>query len=189
VSRHMLYLIGEPGAGKTTLVRRLTRNVACTVGKAPHVTWTQYSPKVIQLGHDRGVFGGTDALGMAAQKHVIAWLNDGGRAHQYVLAEGDRLANAKFFEAVKELGFKLTVACVTVPEDVLAARREERNARIGKAQDERWLKTRATKVANLVAAGWVEPAWELLGTAPRAELVKVLAQHPVGQAIRKLRAK
>lgn len=187
VARHMLYIIGEPGAGKTTLVRRLTRNVPFTVEKVPYITWTQYSPTVIQLGHDRGVFGGTDALGMAAQNHVLAWLKS--TKSRFILAEGDRLANGKFFEAVQELGIVLTVACVTVPEDVLAARREERNKKIGKAQDERWLKTRATKVANLLAAGWVLPEWELLGTAPRAELVKVLAQHSVGQAIRKLRAK
>lgn len=143
----LLYIIGVPGAGKTTVVRRIAPPGSGTQHQVPYVYYTEYTPGVIQLGWDRETFGGTDSLGMAAQKHVIAFLEE--HRPRYVLAEGDRLANMKFFAAVQEMGYDLDVCCLEVSEDVLQARRAKRNAVIGKAQNENWLKTRMTKVANL----------------------------------------
>lgn len=183
VSRQMLYIIGEPGVGKTTLVKRITKNVPHEVRKVPYVSWTHYSDKVCQLGHDRGVFGGTDALGMAAQKHVLEWLEK--CKYRYVLAEGDRLANRKFFAALLEAGWELTVVVLQLEQAELDRRRDVRNARIGKAQDDRWLKTRATKVRNLTA----EADLILDAAQPTADLFRELKRFRVVRELRKLRQK
>lgn len=187
---NLLYIIGEPGAGKTTVVKRLTRSVPFEVRTVPYVSWTQYSTRLVQVGHDRGTFGGTDALGMASQKHVLGWLDYhlSEDSFKYVLAEGDRLANGKFFEAIHEMGIHFTVACIQAEPELLQERREKRNAEIGKAQDERWLKTRATKVRNL-AERWVAPEWTLDASLPVPELARLLSRHPVGNQFVKLRKK
>lgn len=194
MKRHMLYIIGEPGVGKTTLVRRLVKGVPSSVHTVPYVSWTSYGDeKVIQLGHDRGVFGGTDALGMAAQKHVLEWLRSWGVDNEgnnysaadcrYFLAEGDRLANAKFFDAVRAMGFDLQVVVLALEPEELQARRNTRNARIGKSQDDRWLKTRATKVRNLAG----QASLVLDASQPTKELAKELRRYAVVKELRKLR--
>jgi GTPase SAR1 family protein len=149
--RFMCYIIGEPGSGKTTLCRELTSGLRRKVKTVPYVSWTHFGEQTMELGHDRETFGGTDALGMAAQKHVLEFLRSGeGADYRYILAEGDRLANGKFFDAVWGMGIDLNVYALLPPTKVIDRRRRARNAAIGKEQDERWLKTRATKVANLV---------------------------------------
>lgn len=179
----LLYIIGEPGAGKTTVVKSLTRRLPNSKRTVPYIAWTHYSKLLCQLGYDRGTFGGTDALGMACQKYVLAWLLDD--PYKYVLAEGDRLANRKFFDALIEMGVELQIVLIQVPPEELERRREERNRKIGKAQDERWLKTRATKVANLA------PDADLVldGTRSTRELAQELGRTPVGRQFVRLRAK
>ena len=148
--RYMCYIIGEPGSGKTTLCRAITAGLRRKVKTVPYVSWTHFGGDICEIGHDRETFGGTDALGMAAQNHVLDWLINGeGKRYKYVLAEGDRLANGKFFDAVWAAGINLTVYALVPPAKVIEKRRRARNEAIGKQQDERWLKTRATKVANL----------------------------------------
>lgn len=177
----MLYLIGVPGSGKTTVVSKLIKPTAGTQHQVPYVYYTEYAPGVIQLGWNRETFGGTDSLGMAAQKHVIAFLEE--TKPRIVVAEGDRLANGKFFDAATEMGYELDIACLEVPDDVLEARRAARNALIGKAQNENWLKTRMTKVANL-KSGY--PVTTFDSDRPVSEVAReLLAAYPVLKVIRK----
>lgn len=180
----MLYLVGVPGSGKTTLARRLFRGVGGEVKKVPNVSWTEYSEDLCAIGHERETFGGTDALGMAAQNHVLAWLDSDEGSHRYVFAEGDRLANARFFEQVTEAGFDLTVVLLDMPPAVVERRRNKRNETIGKEQNETWLRGRETKVAN-IAHNWVDPDWRIRGKVD--DMVRLLEKHPVGKAVKRLR--
>lgn len=186
----MLYIIGVPGSGKTTVVRHLTRKLPTEQHSAPYIVWTRYSSRLIQLGYERKPFGGTDALGMRCQPDMINKIREWKSLNQYplILAEGDRLANNSFFEAMIGLGVKLTVVHLATPEAVVITRRKERNERIGKAQSDVWLKTRDTKV-NSLAAKWVQPRWVLDGSRPVQALSKELAKHPVGREFVRLREK
>lgn len=145
--RTFLYLIGEPGVGKTTLMRTLTDGHAPWVTHAPFPHIVYDDGGVAQIGVNREAFSGTDGLSMSIQPKVTEWLQQ--RPYRHLLAEGDRLANAKFFRAVAEAGYELRVAYL-VGQDAAAARRLARAQTMHFApQDPGWVEGRKTKVRNL----------------------------------------
>lgn len=190
MSRHMLYILGEPGVGKTTVVRRMVKGIPSEQHQVPYVYFTVHGEEtgehVVQLGWDRdGAFGGTDSLGMAAQKHVLGWLGDA--VPNYVLGEGDRLANGKFFDAVTDLGYKLVVVLFDMDEEALAERRAKRNAEVGKAQDDRWLAGRRSKVWNLHSRGYVTHVVDVTLSKPLEVCRELSGLSPVAKKLNKLR--
>ena len=102
-----------------------------------------------QIGGSRAAFPGTDALQLNAQPLVMDWLRSlPGEA--LVVAEGDRLANHKFFDFVEtELGWRLDILYFAVDRDVLHRRRAERELAVGAAQDPTWVLGRDTKHERL----------------------------------------
>lgn len=181
---HMLYLIGQPGSGKSTLAAALTEGLPATAVRHPfaHIVWGS-TPLVVEFGARRDKFAGTDALSMSVQPKVVEWLNDA--PYSLVLAEGDRLANGKFFTAVLTAGWKLTIARLAVSASVGQARRLARCAELGvAAQDPAWLKGRMSKVAKL-AVDWQALILDLDGDQP-ADQVRdqlVASGDPVAAAL------
>lgn len=182
---NMLYLLGEPGIGKTTLSRALFHGLNRVEKTLPYICWTEYHPKLCEIGRDRDTFGGTDALGMASQKKVIDWLES--EPYPYVYAEGDRLANGKFFTWAQEFGVDLQIIHLT-GERVAAKRRKKRNEQIGKEQNESWIASRRTKIQNVVKD--FEPVvLELDASVGLKDMVKfVYSRTTVGRAIYKVRS-
>jgi hypothetical protein len=171
----LLYVIGVPGCGKTTLVRSLVLGRRRRVMAKPFA-FTTYEDGLVQLGRDRLGHGGTDALSMSVQPSVVAAL--GARVWQRVLGEGDRLANLAFFEAARDVGYSVDVLHLRVPPEVAAARRAER----GTTQDEKWLTGRESKVRNLAERVALTPGMTLIpldGTGPVEALAHELRNHPV----------
>lgn len=186
MSRQLLYLIGQPGSGKSTLVAGLTAGVPSAPVEKPfaHIVWGS-GPAVIELGARRESFAGTDALGMSVQPRVVEWL--AGTPHEFVLAEGDRLANGKFFTAVAGLGWEVTVARLAVSEAAAAQRRAARAAALGiEPQSPLWLRGRVTKVRNL-AREWA--TIDLDADQPAAGVLTELLtyEHPVVEVLRSQR--
>jgi len=173
----LLYLIGFPGAGKTTLLSKCLEGIPSTTVLDPfaHVVY----PGGAQLGKVRGTFSGTDALSLSVQPKVVKWLSH--RPYENIVAEGDRLANERFFQSVQEYGYHLTVVYLDIPPWTAAERRAER----GSNQNPAWVRGRQTKVAGL-ASRYVRPVWWLDGCLPAKKLAETLCQHPV---IRGLAAK
>src|SRR5687767_5517787 len=99
--RRMLYLIGAPGAGKTTLMRNIVAPFKGIQHRKPfsYIEYPDAPVPMAQLGTDRG----TDGLVWDAQPAVMGWLLT--CPYRVVLAEGDRLANDKFFAFVKQQGW------------------------------------------------------------------------------------
>ena len=152
-----LYLVGEPGAGKSTLMAELRAGWSeLALEKRPmkHVLWDTGRHLVPELGWPRDGFGGTDALPMDAVRHAEQWIATCG--YGLVLAEGDRLACSRFFQAAQAAG-RLVVGYVHATPELAAARRAER----GSDQNAAWLAGRRTKVVNLVDS-WSERADQLV---------------------------
>ena len=174
--KRLFYLIGVPGCGKTTLLRRALYGIPYMQCKEGLVSFVKY-PKGAELGVLReGGFSGTDGLAMNVMPEAISWLHS--CPTENLIAEGDRLASGKFFRAAKAAGFELTVALLDCPLDEVNMRLKKR----GSKQDANWLKGRLTKVGNLVAE-WVDPLWILNGEFPVDINVQSLWGHPVFQEI------
>jgi hypothetical protein len=139
--KHAMYVIGEPGIGKTTLVQELTAGVDYETTENPFAMRV-YDGPVTYLGKRRGTFSGTDALSMDVIGKVEQYLE--GVAPPYIIAEGDRLANSRFFDFLARNGYELPLYLLQA--DGLA---ERRRLLRGSVQDEKWLKGRATKVRKL----------------------------------------
>jgi len=142
MSKHMLYIYGEPGVGKSTLVTALIGQAEPETTTEPFA-WARFDNGVSYIGAFREEFPGTDALALDVQPKVIAWLESYGP--HLVLAEGDRLANAKFFLGAQRLGYTLWPVQM-VGKDLAAQRRRERAQALGrKPQDAQWVRGRVTK--------------------------------------------
>lgn len=143
----LTYLIGEPGVGKTTLLNAFTEGLSGMTVPRPFAR-RLYDCGVVQLGEERAVFGGTDTLSMSVQPKVLGWAEM--PEYPDVIAEGDRLANGKFFQGMRDLGYNLCIVHCIAPSEVIAERRLMRAAQHEvKPQDPIWLKGRETKVHKL----------------------------------------
>lgn len=186
MKRALTYVMGEPGSGKTTVSRLLLDGLRAEVKSVPYVTWTEYHPRFAQIGHDRETFGGTDSLSMAAQKKVIAWLEEQSK-HQFIYAEGDRLTNAKFFDWALEHFDNVDIVALWNPK-VAAKRRAARNAEIGKEQNEVWLQGRRTKIERLMKE-YKDHILVLDAGAPASHVVQAIRRKTnVGVPLRRLAA-
>lgn len=151
VSR-LVYIIGEPGVGKTTALE-----IYCgrffpvdDADPIPHRAWLDRDRLAfVTLGRHRPPFSGTDTLSLGIQPRAVAWLTSPG-APDLVIAEGDRLANAKFFDAIVDSGRRLDVVHLTLDPATAEARRDAR----GSTQDPAWIKGRRTKVERLSRDYW-----------------------------------
>jgi hypothetical protein len=145
---NVVYVIGAPGAGKTTMVTGalalLNTDPIPLTQPIPHVRYGD----IWHLGHHRQPFGGTDSLSMSIQPVAVQWLHTMNQAHaehpRVLLAEGDRLANNSFFTAVETCGHHLTVIHLDAPPTLARQRSETRSP-----QTYTWWKGRYTKVTNL----------------------------------------
>jgi len=169
------YLIGAPGAGKSTVAATLRSFAAkqqLYEEPLPHlVTFRQGVVWCAELGRVREHFAGTDALAMdiidAAERFVSA------RPFRRFFAEGDRLANDRFFDHVTEAGYELAVFYLDTPRNLLEERRAKRAAVVGKAQDGTWIKGRESKVRALAERWQAKPLDGSLSSIDNAAIIKM----------------
>lgn len=147
--KRVVYIMGAPGSGKTTLMREVLAPYPAIQHARPfaHIEYEHPKERVVQVGKDRGTFSGTDALSLSVQPDVIKWL----RYCDYdtIMAEGDRLANDKFFDACEATLDGLVLVLVDTDPEVAATRRKMR----GSNQNPSWLKGRISKVEALRKRG------------------------------------
>lgn len=170
----LTYLIGEPGVGKTTLMSAITDGLPGLAARRPFAR-TIYDCGVVQLGEARAVFGGTDTLSMSVQPKVLEWAEM--PDYPDIVGEGDRLANDKFFSAMRDLGYDVCVVLCSAPAAIASERRLRRAGEHRmKPQDATWLKGRQTKVEKL-AMEWAECT--ITTDSPLETQLRVAASLPV----------
>ena len=143
----LVYFMGLPGVGKSTLVTALTGHLVRIPQDKPVPHELLEHPvrahlAAVEVGRSRISARGTDALSMSIMPKAIDWIRN--RPSRLVLAEGDRLASMRFFTAAQAAGYHVTlVHCHAEPALV-----EQRQP--GKSRSASWLRGQATKVRNLL---------------------------------------
>jgi hypothetical protein len=147
------YVLGIPGAGKSTALAKATAHLATLPLDKPlkHVALldpdNDHALVAVELGHRRPLFPGTDTLAMNIQPRAVAWIAT--HPAEHLIAEGDRLANPSFLDAIRNSDYTLRLVWLDTPADLAASRRA---ARSDTAQNPTWLAGRITKIRNLTDA-------------------------------------
>jgi hypothetical protein len=152
----LVYIFGQPGAGKTTLMRAVCTGASSLYEADTPIKHRGFARKpgmFVVLGADAYPFGGTDTLSYTAVSSAEKWLESLSlcAAGGLVFAEGDRLANDRFFDAARK-HYRLVPIYLDCTERDATARRSARAMKHGlPLQSDTWVKGRATKHANLAA--------------------------------------
>lgn len=150
----ILFVVGEPGVGKSTLVteafapfERAAVDHRAAGGPMRELLWRGADLIGCELGRRIGtpapVFPGTDAMSQTAIVGVDAWLCDGADRLGLIVLEGTRLANKRFVNAAVAGGHQLQLFYLYGPPEASQRRRER-----GTEQDPRWVKGRQTAARN-----------------------------------------
>lgn len=183
-----LYLLGAPGAGKSTLMAAV---LGPTQLGPPEVLHPHY-PMVkgqrftmrdgrsgVHLGGPHPRFPGTDRLSMGVYPHALRWVA-GEVLPDVVLGEGARLGTVGFLHTLAARA-ALTVIWLDPPPIVMAARRQGRS---NTEQNPAWVKGAGTRAAVAAAACAEQdiPVWRITDPAPEvgdlAQLARTLLAQP-----------
>ena len=147
----LIYLVGAPGSGKSTLMAKLTDGyvrvpVSTPVAHDILVDPVTGEPAAIEVGRRRATFSGTDALPSSVITAAEPWIAS--RPARLVLAEGARLANMRFVQAAAST---YDVLIALLDHDDVDSWRSKRSAELGKEQNASWVKGRLSASRNLAA--------------------------------------
>lgn len=174
-----IYLIGEPGVGKTTTMRALlTRFQVAEAQKLQGQLWAEplYDANFLvgyHLGKRRSIFSGTDALSMSVCPTAINWLETTQPLPQWLLGEGSRLSTPKFLEVLhRKTDFLLVL--------LQAANAETRRESRGSSQNATWIRGRVTQANNLLKRNqhWRSLVLDTSSTAPTEIAAIIWANVP-----------
>lgn len=143
----LIPIIGMPGTGKTTLMRRWMKTRK----------WHQETPvklldsyvsddgtiRLFGKYDDEETFAGTDRLSMAVQPVVIDYLKS--YPNDVIIFEGDRLTSVSLFKEALKLGYDLNIIILNVDDEI----REQRYKERGSEQSEKFIEGRRTKIENI----------------------------------------
>ena len=170
----VVFVVGAPGVGKTTLVRELLEPNRALI-ESPK--WT-VGPTVCAAGHYvGGKFDGADTVPYNGVQTALQFWEQRLASRRVTILDGDRFSFAGAREFFAERGVRDTCLYLDAASGTIQARREQR----GTAQNATWVKGRVSKAANF-ATGFVEDRLLRLDAARPAkelatEVLEFLAQQ------------
>lgn len=149
--RQLIYLIGAPGSGKSTLMSKLTHRWTRSPAESGLTRDLLCDPQTslleaVELGRRRPHFAGTDALGQSVIATAIDWMI-WQRETDLVFAEGARLGNRRFLAASAAAGYAVLLGFLDHPNTPVW--RAARDAELGRSQNASWVAGRGTAARNL----------------------------------------
>ena len=148
-----IYLIGEPGVGKTTISLELAAKYQTQPPTRLHKQlWGQeltkgHITKGVLLGKPKPPFSGTDTLGMSVTPDATEWAKN--PPYRLIIAEGARLANERF---LTQLAQTTNLHIIYLTADNAHQRRQQRqNQHQTPPQNPTWIQGRKTAARNLAA--------------------------------------
>lgn len=147
----MIAVIGLPGTGKTTLMRKLMDTIE---GEWDRVTpiplvdceYNNSSDLYIIGKYDEGeLFAGTDRLSMAVQPKAIEFIKS---KSADIIFEGDRLTTSSFLRECLEANKDLLIVNLASKKETLSKRYKDR----GSDQSEKFIKGRETKIDKIISS-------------------------------------
>ena len=149
----IVYIIGLPGTGKSTLMRaildKMSDDPKAELRKEEGVTFHVFPDyETIVLGiYDEQVFSGTDRLSKSIGPKFREWLPKAKDKYPgwTLLGEGERFSNNPNLDAMFEIGSPMELLHTFVDEETLEERRRARN----NTQDPKWMKGMKTRITNL----------------------------------------
>lgn len=155
MSHRVVWIVGEPGSGKTTIARALLGPLGrCRLLKSPK--WT-VSPdrKIVAAGHyTGGPFDGADTVPYSGVREAIeVWRHTLRPGADLTILDGDRFSYGGAVEQIAQPEVELCCLYVCPPAHVAEKRRLDRAQAAGtKLQNANWVKGRATKAAGFATS-------------------------------------
>lgn len=146
----LLYIVGAPGTGKSTLARTLTGGWDREVLRSAPVPHSRLRHPAsgrltgVELGVPRPGFPGTDTLAMDISPRALQFLS--GQCVPFALCEGSRLATRPFLGELARGGVNVTLVSLTADEELLTQRWMDR----GSKQNPAWRKGATTRAQRIM---------------------------------------
>lgn len=149
--KQLVYLIGSPGSGKSTLMSTLTWRWTRTPAETGLTRDLLSCPvtsalEAVELGRKRPQFAGTDALGQSVIAAAIQWMIEQTET-DLVFAEGARLGNRRFLASSAAAGYAVLLGFLDHPNTPVWRLARERS--LGRSQNASWVAGRGTAARNL----------------------------------------
>ncbi len=142
--RTILWIVGEPGVGKTTLARAYLATHGSALWEHQSPKWTGFgrlNSTAAGAGWWRGTaFDGTDTLAISQIKPAMQYWAEQLLGVQVAVLDGDKLSNAGAVEVAIRQDTRLVCCFIGGPEEA-----EKRRFARGTIQNPKWVKGRQTK--------------------------------------------